>query len=88
MHLMQSLFGLHDRSVFEVIAYSYGPEDGSDYRRRAMHDCDRFEDIARLSVLESAAASMPMACRFSSISKDTPAKLGRPSWRCGRRRAS
>ncbi|WP_110546019.1 TIGR03032 family protein [Microcystis aeruginosa] len=53
-HLMQSVFGLHDRNNFEIIAYSYGPDDGSEYRRRIANDCDRFYDIATLSITESA----------------------------------
>ena len=44
--LMLSLFGLHDRNAFEIIAYSYGPDDGSDYRRRIARDCDRFVDLS------------------------------------------
>ncbi|WP_119461934.1 tetratricopeptide repeat protein, partial [Rhodospirillaceae bacterium SYSU D60014] len=33
-HLIQGLFGLHDRDGFEVFVYSYGKDDGSSYRRR------------------------------------------------------
>ncbi len=32
----------YDRNNFEIIAYSYGPDDGSEYRRRIANDCDRF----------------------------------------------
>jgi predicted O-linked N-acetylglucosamine transferase (SPINDLY family) len=45
MHLMRSFFGLHDRSRFEVYAYSIGADDGSDYRRHAAATVDRFIDI-------------------------------------------
>ncbi len=44
-HVMGSLFGLHDRSRFQVYCYSYGPDDGSDYRKRIEQDCDKFADI-------------------------------------------
>lgn len=43
--LMLSLFGLHDRSAFEVYAYSLGKDDGSEYRKRIANDCDRFVDV-------------------------------------------
>jgi predicted O-linked N-acetylglucosamine transferase (SPINDLY family) len=51
---MQSLFGLHDRKDFEIFAYSYGPDDGSSYRKRVRSDCDHFHDIAGLSTADSA----------------------------------
>ena len=53
-HLTQALFGLHDRRRFEVLAFSYGPDDGSRYRRRVVSDCDRFEDVAPLSHADAA----------------------------------
>lgn len=45
MHLMRSVFALHDRRRFEVFAYSIGADDGSDYRREAAASVDRFIDI-------------------------------------------
>lgn len=53
MHLMANFFGLHDRSRFEIFAYSLGLDDGSEYRRRARESVDRFVDIRE----EPAAAS-------------------------------
>lgn len=53
-HLMRGLFALHDRSRFEIFAYSYGPDDGSEYRRGIERDCDRFIDIQRESPEQSA----------------------------------
>jgi protein O-GlcNAc transferase len=53
-HLMLGLFGLHDRKKFEVYSYSYGPDDGSSYRKRIVKDSDRFVDIAKLGNLEAA----------------------------------
>lgn len=52
-HQVQALFGLHDRSQFEIHAYSFGPNDASTYRRTIEHDCECFHDIARLSVVET-----------------------------------
>jgi protein O-GlcNAc transferase len=53
-HLMLSLFGLHSRDNFEIFCYSYGKDDGSYYRARIQHDCDKFVDMAALGC-EAAA---------------------------------
>ncbi len=53
-HLMSSLFGLHDRNRFHVCCYSYGADDGSDYRKKIRKDCDRFIDIQYLNTVEAA----------------------------------
>ena len=41
-HLTAGLFARHDRNRFEVYAYSIGPGDSSEYRRRIVEGCDRF----------------------------------------------
>lgn len=43
--LMAEVFELHDRSRFEVTAYSYGADDGSAMRKRLERAFDRFVDI-------------------------------------------
>ena len=47
-HLMQSVWGLHDRSRFEVFLYALTPSDGSSFRARAENDADRFVDCSGL----------------------------------------
>lgn len=54
MVLIGDLFALHDRRAFTVSAYSYGPDDGSAARRRAMDDADRFVDIRDAGPMEAA----------------------------------
>ncbi len=54
MHLMRGLFALHDRSRFEIFAYSMGPDDGSDYRREAVGGVDHFIDIQGETAQQSA----------------------------------
>jgi protein O-GlcNAc transferase len=54
-HLMAGLFERHDRARFEVIAYSYGPDDNSPMRTRLDRAFDRFVDIRDMSHLEAAA---------------------------------
>ncbi len=44
-HLVAELFELHDRSRFEVIGVSLGPDDRGDMRARLMRAFDRFYDV-------------------------------------------
>lgn len=44
-HLIQRLFGLHDRSRFRVSAYALRPGDDSPYHRRIARDADAFVDL-------------------------------------------
>jgi protein O-GlcNAc transferase len=53
--LMAELFERHDRERFEVIAYSYGPDDRSQMRARLSSAFDRFIDIRALSHRKAAA---------------------------------
>jgi predicted O-linked N-acetylglucosamine transferase (SPINDLY family) len=48
-HVAADLFERHDRQRFELIAYSYGADDGSETRRRLAAAFDGFVDIASLS---------------------------------------
>lgn len=47
--LMAELFELHDRDDFEVIAVSFGGDDGSAIRRRIAGACDRFVEMRHAS---------------------------------------
>jgi len=53
--LIAELIELHDRSRFEVAAYSYGPDDGSPMRARLKPSFDRFVDIRAMSNANAAA---------------------------------
>lgn len=44
-YLTEEIYGLHDRSRFEVHALSYGPDDGSAFRRNIERDVDVFIDF-------------------------------------------
>ncbi len=39
------LYGLHDRSRYEVFTYSWGIDDNSEYRRRIMRDSEHFVEM-------------------------------------------
>ena len=53
-YLLAELFELHDRNLFEVFAYSYGPDDGGRFRKRIAHACDVFVDISSVSFRDVA----------------------------------
>ncbi len=53
-YLMAELFERHDRSRFEVSAFSFGLDDGSPMRRRLVKAFDRFTDVSRLTDREVA----------------------------------
>ena len=48
-HQIQGLFALHDRERFDVHAYSFGPNDGSVYRRRIEQTVESFHDVSTLT---------------------------------------
>jgi len=52
-HLISELFEKHDRARFEVLGYSYGPDDGSLSRRRIARACDHFVDLQDASIHEA-----------------------------------
>jgi protein O-GlcNAc transferase len=53
-HLTLSLFGLHNRSEFEIFTYSYGKDDGSSHRKRIQRDSDKFVELGNLSYADAA----------------------------------
>ncbi len=52
--MIAELFEKHDRDHFEVIGYSYGPDDGSAMRQRLLAAFDKFVDLRDVSFQESA----------------------------------
>ncbi len=52
--LAVELFERHDRARFETFAYSYGPDDGSDMRRRLVEAFDHFVEVGDLSNEDAA----------------------------------
>lgn len=41
-HLLQSIFKMHDRSRFHIVAFSLRPNDNSVYRKQIEKGCDEF----------------------------------------------
>jgi len=54
MYLMAKLLELHDRSQFEVHAYSYGPDTDDEMRLRTQKSVEVFHDVRTLSSREIA----------------------------------
>ena len=52
-HLTQGLYRRHDRSKFEVAAFSLMPMKGSAYATRIRDDCDLFIDLSQLSTRQA-----------------------------------
>jgi predicted O-linked N-acetylglucosamine transferase (SPINDLY family) len=55
-HVLANVFTLHDRARFEIFAYSYGPDDGSAYRKAIASGVDHFTDAHAMTDAELAAA--------------------------------
>lgn len=53
--LVTGMIEHHDHAAFEVHAFSYGPDDGGDKRRRLLAACDSFHDLGALDVEQTAA---------------------------------
>lgn len=45
-HLMQSVFGFHDRTKFHAICYATTASDGSEYRKKIERDSHEFKDLS------------------------------------------
>ena len=52
--VISPIFSLHDRKMFKVFAYSYGPNDRSDVLNEIMKSVDEFVDIKGLSDAQAA----------------------------------
>jgi predicted O-linked N-acetylglucosamine transferase (SPINDLY family) len=54
--LIAQIFELHDRKKFNIIAFSYVPDDGSTMRNRLSKSFDEFVDIRKFSTVDAANA--------------------------------
>jgi predicted O-linked N-acetylglucosamine transferase (SPINDLY family) len=54
MHLIAELFEHHDKSQFEIIAFSFGPDINDEWRQKAISSFDQFIDVRSKSDLEVA----------------------------------
>lgn len=49
-HLMQSVFGFHNREKFKIYCYSLSPDDNSSFRKKIQESCDVFCDVSNWPV--------------------------------------
>ena len=54
MHLMAELFDSHDKTRFELIAFSFGPDREDAWRKRAIKAFDKFIDVRHFTDKEVA----------------------------------
>ena len=59
--LTAELFERHDRSRFEIYGFSFGPDDGSEMRRRVVSAFDRFIDVRERSDADVAQLARSLA---------------------------
>lgn len=60
-HLTQGIITSHDPQRFQVIAASYGPDDGSKYRRRIQGGVSSFLDLQSLDEIEASCGRVAQA---------------------------
>ena len=60
MHLMAELFENHDKSKFELIAFSFGPNLQDDWRKKVSLNFDKFIDVSLKSDTEISTLSREM----------------------------
>jgi protein O-GlcNAc transferase len=49
MYLMAQILAVHDKSNFEIFAYSYGPDRQDKMRKKLMNDVDVFHDVREMN---------------------------------------
>jgi len=50
--LTAEMFELHDKNLFEIYAFSYGPDDKGQMRKRIMNAFNQFYDVSKISDIE------------------------------------
>lgn len=68
-YLSLPLFRDHDRTRYEVTAFSIGPDDGADVRKRIAGAADRFVDLREMNDVDAAA-------RINDVGVDILVDLG------------
>ena len=61
MHLMAEFFESHDKDKFELIAFSFGPDQQDEWRQKAISSFDQFIDVRTKSDIEVASIARELA---------------------------
>ncbi len=79
MYLMANLFELHDKSKFEIYAFSFGPDDNSKIRKRVIKSFDKFIDVKEKTIQEivkiSRELNIDIAIDLKGFTKDNRFEL-------------
>ena len=74
MHLFAGILAAHDKTQFEIIAFSYGPNVQDETRRRMIENVDVFHDIYKMADLEivelAKEARLDIAIDLKGFTKD------------------
>ncbi len=83
-HLMAGLFESHDKSKFEIIAFSFGPDKDDDMKNRVSTSFDKFYDVRLKSDIDiinlSRELEIDVAIDLKGFTKDM--RLGIFAGRC------
>ena len=52
MHLAVQIFATHDRTKFEIFAFSYGPDKQDEMRKRLVNNVDNFHDVHKMDNIQ------------------------------------
>ena len=79
MYLIANLFELHDKSKFEIYAFSFGPDDNSKIRKRVIKTFDKFIDVNQKTIQEiveiSRHENIDIAVDLKGFTKDNRFEL-------------
>ena len=79
MHLMAELFEYHDKNKFELIAFSFGPDQQDEWRQRARSSFDQFINVRSNSDIEVASLAreltIDIAVDLKGFTKDQRASI-------------
>ncbi len=79
--LAAELFTLHDRNKFEVTAYSYSADDGSEVRKRIRATAERWVDMTDQTIIEMADNIRLDGCEIL-VDLTCSTRGGRPQLMC------
>jgi protein O-GlcNAc transferase len=79
--LASELFTLHDRKRFEVTAYNYSADDGSQVRKRIQSTAERWVDMTQQTILEMADNIRSDGCEIL-VDLTCNTRGGRPQLMC------
>ena len=79
MYLLAQIFAVHDKSNFEIFAYSYGPNRQDKMRKKLMSHIDVFHDVREMNDMQivdlARAEDLSIAVDLKGFTLDTRTRL-------------